>query len=115
MKLFKWSIAAIPAFLLLCVLCWFVYTRFLMPVYRMDGELLTYGGTTYVRQDRTSVDDEENLGRTVGIGVEGKRTITDLIWPFWVMEYQSDASHNSLFIRGLMDSGGKYIKVKDGK
>lgn len=112
MKLLKHPIVAISVLLLLCVLGWFVYTRFLLPVYRMDGELLFYRGVTYVRQDRVPLDDEESLGRTIGIGIEGKRTITDLIWPFWVLEYQNDADHNSLYIRGLMDSGGKYVKAQ---
>ncbi len=114
MKLFKRGIVVLPAFLLSCVLCWFVYTRFLMPIYRMDGELLTYRGVTYVRQDHVSLEDEDDLGRTIGIGVGDKRDIGDLIWPYWVLEYQNDAAHNSLFVRGLMGSGGKYVKAGIG-
>ena len=114
MKLLKRVIVALPAFLLLCVLCWFMYTRFLMPIYRMDGEFLAYRGVAYVRRDHVSLEDEDDLGRTIGIGIGDKRDIGDLIWPYWVLGYQNDAAHNSLFVRGLMGSGGKYEKIKIG-
>lgn len=103
--------------IIFCVLCilgttaWFVYTRFCLAQYRMDANTLSYNNEIYVMQDYCSTSDEENVGRTIGIGVSDKRTLADLIWPFWVMEFKSDKEHNSLFLKGLMGSGGKYSKV----
>ena len=97
--------------LILSVSVWFVYTRFCLPVYIMNGNAMTYKNDTYLIKDSWSASDEENLGKTIGIGVLGNRTLTDLIWPFWVMEYENDKEHNNLFVRGLMGSGGPYRKI----
>jgi hypothetical protein len=90
----------------------FVYTRFCLDKFEMsgNGKNLIIKNSMYTRSDYMSVSDEENLGKTIGIAVEGKRTITDYIWPFWVMEYNNDKKHNRIFVRGLMGSGGVYIK-----
>jgi hypothetical protein len=111
MKLLKKVLLLIPIWIAAGVLLWFLYTRFCLPMYAMDGNQLTYHNETYVMEEQGSVTDEENLGGTIGIGVGKERSVTDLIWPFWVMEYKGDKEHNSLFLRGLMGSGGKYIKV----
>lgn len=111
MKLLKKTLLLIPLLMAAGVLLWFVYTRFCLPLYPMDGNTLTFHNETYVAEERWSFSDEENLGATIGIGVGKERTFADLIWPFWVVEYKGDKEHNSLYLRGLMGSGGKYTKV----
>jgi hypothetical protein len=111
MKLLKKALLLIPLLMVAGVLMWFLYTRFCLPLYAIDGITLTYRHDTYVMEEHGSVTDEENLGDTIGIGVGKERTISDLIWPFWVLEYKGDKEHNSLFLRGLMGSGGKYTRV----
>jgi hypothetical protein len=95
---------AIPSF--------FIYTRFCLSKLEMsgNGKTLVVENNTYTRSDSISISDEENLGKTIGIAIEGKRTMADYIWPFWVMEYKNDKEHNRIFVRGLMGSGGVYIK-----
>lgn len=90
----------------------FIYTRFCLSKFEMkgNGKTLIIENSIYTRSDYIYVSDEENLGKTVGIAIESKRTITDYIWPFWVMEYKNDKEHNRIFVRGLMGSGGLYIK-----
>ena len=90
----------------------FIYTRFCLSKFEMNGngKTLVIENNIYNRSDSISISDEENLGKTIGIAVEGKRTITDYIWPFWVMEYKNDKEHNRIFVRGLMGSGGVYIR-----
>ena len=94
------------------ILGFFIYTRFCLDKFQMNlkGKTLIINNNTYTRSDVLSISDEENLGKTLGIAVEGKRTINDYIWPFWVMEYKNDKEHNRIFVRGLMGSGGIYIK-----
>ena len=98
--------------IVLCASAFFLYTRFGMDQYAMEDNTLRFKGVVYVRSEISSPSDEENLGGTIGIAVMGKRSFTDLIWPFWVMEYKNDKDHNRLFVRGLMDSGGIYVKAK---
>ncbi len=96
----------------LCAAAFFLYTRFVMDQYTMEGNTMKYNDAVYVRSETSLASDEENLGKTIGIAIEGKRTLTDLVWPYWVIEYQNDKEHNRLFVRGLMGSGGIYVKVK---
>lgn len=110
MKDLKISLVIIITLLALSIPSWFVYTRFCLPQYKMDTDKLTYKNNIYIMQDHWSISDEENLGKTIGIGVDIKRTLSDLIWPFWVIEYKNDKEHSRVFVRGLMDSGGVYIK-----
>lgn len=90
----------------------FIYTRFCLSKFEMNGNgtTLIIENSIYTRSDSIAISDEENLGKTIGIAIEGKKTITDYIWPFWVMEYKNDKEHNRIFVRGLMGSGGVYIK-----
>lgn len=111
MKITRISLIIIFILVILSIPSWFIYTRFCLPIYRMNGTTLKYKNQTYVMKDSRASSDEENLGKTIGIGVGEKRTLTDLIWPFWVIEYKNDKEHNSLYLSGLMSSGGKYNKV----
>jgi len=109
----KWKIVSIIVILFVgSILGFFIYTRFCLDKFQMNenGKTLIIMNNTYTRSDFISISDEENLGKTLGIAEEGKRTITDYIWPFWVMEYKNDKDHNRIFVRGLMGSGGVYIK-----
>lgn len=110
MKIMRIGLVTFILFIL-SVLLWFTYTRFCLPTYIMEGDTLTYKNNVYHIKDYWSASEEENLGKTIGIGVPAKRELTDLIWPFWVIEYKNDREHNSLFVRGLMGSGGPYRKV----
>src|SRR5689334_11823242 len=106
-----WKIGLIIGILLiLCIPAFFVYTRFCLDLYKMDGNTLTFKNNIYIRSDTLSGSDEQNLGKTIGIAVEGKRTITDYIWPYWVLEYKNDEGHNRIFVRRLMDLGSVYKK-----
>lgn len=102
----------IVALFILSIIGSFIYTRFCLNEFKMNrnGSTLTIGNSSYTSSGYISSTDEENLGRTIGIAIKGKRTITDYIWPFWVMEYKNDKEHNHVFVRGLMGSGGTYIK-----
>ena len=100
----------IALIVVLSVPAWFVYTRFLTDQYHMQGSTLSFNNTLYSRKELWEPSDEQNLGNVIGIAVEGPRTITDLIWPQWVMEYQNDPDHNRVFVRGLMDLGAVYTK-----
>ncbi|OPX83533.1 MAG: hypothetical protein A4E53_04618 [Pelotomaculum sp. PtaB.Bin104] len=111
MKYIKISLIIVILVFVLSIPTWFIYTRFCLPVYKMEGELIFYKNDKYVMQNHSSISDEENLGNTVGIGVGKERTLTDLIWPYWVIEYKNDKEHERLFLRGLMGSGGPYTKV----
>lgn len=111
MKLSLRIFIAIIILFVLSITLYFIYTRFCLPKYKTNGNTLTYKNYVYVVQDFRSAIDEENLDKTIGVGVGEKRTLTDLIWPFWVIEYKNDKEDNSLFLSGLMGSGGKYNKV----
>lgn len=91
---------------------YFIYTRFCLSQYKMSGNTLIFRNTIYVLKNSFSAADEEGLGKTLGIAVGEKRTITDYIWPFWVMEYKNDKEYKRIFVRGLMGSGGVYESVK---
>jgi hypothetical protein len=111
MKIWK-IILIIVIIFTLCIPGFFIYTRFCLDKFQMskNGKTLIIENSIYTRSESMSISDEENLGKTIGIAVEGKRTITDFIWPFWVIEYKNDKEHNHIFIRGLMGSGGVYTK-----
>lgn len=96
----------------LAITSFFIYTRFCLSQFEMNGngETLIIENSIYTSSSSSSISDEENLGKTIGIAIEGKRIITDYIWPYWVMEYKNDKEHNRIFVRGLMGSGGLYIK-----
>lgn len=104
-----WKIGLIIAILIVFTISpWFVYTRFCLEKYEISGIVLTCKDSIYVRYDSLSASDEENLGKAIGIAVKGKRTISDYIWPIWVMEFKNDKEHNRIFVRGLMDLGSVY-------
>ncbi|MDP4090160.1 MAG: hypothetical protein Q8930_12925 [Bacillota bacterium] len=93
---------------------WFIYTRFCLAKYEViDGNTIRYKNYVYVRKDSLSETDDKNLGKTIGVAVDEKRTITDYIWPFWVMEYRDDKEHSRIFVRELMDLGSVYTKKPD--
>jgi hypothetical protein len=96
--------------IVLSALLWFIWTRFCVPAYELkeNGKILSTGNSVYIRNDFISASDEEGIGRTIGIAIEGKREITDYITPYWVMEYNNDKEHTRIFVRGFMDSGGVY-------
>lgn len=98
--------------LVLSVPTWFIYTRFYLDKYEMTDNTLTFKDDVYIFKNPSTASDEENLGKTIGIGIYGKRTVSDLIWPFWVIEYKDDKEHNRLYVRGLMGSGGPYKKIE---
>ncbi|ERI93880.1 hypothetical protein HMPREF1982_01382 [Clostridiales bacterium oral taxon 876 str. F0540] len=75
-----------------------------------NGNTLIINNITYNCSNSFSPSDEEDLGKTIGIAIEGKRSFSDYIWPFWVIEYKNDKEHSRIFVRGLMESGGVYIK-----
>lgn len=112
MKLRK-IVIIIFVLIVLYVSGWFAYTRFCLDKYIMNGNTLKYKNVIYEIKETTTASDEENLGKTIGIGIMGKRTITDLIWPFWVIEYKNDREHNQIYVRGLMGSGGVYSKAAE--
>ena len=94
----------------LSILTVFIYTRFYLDKYEINGDKLTFKNNIYVGKSSLSAFDEENIGKVIGIGIDGERTITDYIWPFWVMEFKDDKEHNHIFVRGLMDLGRVYEK-----
>lgn len=97
--------------LFLIVLTWFVYTRFCLPKYEMQSDdIIIYKNNTYVLTNSISDEATEHLGKTIGIAVRGERSITDYIWPNWVIEYTNDKAHKRIFVRGLMDTGFVYEK-----
>ena len=111
MKIGKIVLVIVMVFIL-SITGFFVYTRFCLVQFQMNGngKTLIIENSIYNRSYSMSSSDEENLGRTIGIAIEDKRTITDYIWPYWVMEYKNDKEHNRIFVRGLMGSGGVYTK-----
>lgn len=113
MKPWKRTALIILSLLILSIPTYFVYTRFCLDKYEMKGETLTLNNSRYVRSNSFSPADGENLGKTIGIAVYGKRTLTDYIWPFWVMEYKNDKDHDRIFVRGLMDVGSVYMKTSN--
>jgi len=96
---------------ILSIPTYFIYSRFCLDKYIMDGNTLTFNNSIYICKNSLSASDTENIVKTIGIGINGKRTINDYIWPIWVMEYKNDKEHNRIFIRGLMDLGSVYEKI----
>jgi hypothetical protein len=89
-----------------------IYTRVSVDKCKMsnNGDTLILKDSVYVRKNTLSAQDTENIGITIGIGIYGKGTITDYIFPNWIMEYKNDKKHNRIFVRGLMDMGSVYEK-----
>ncbi len=109
MKLFR-LIAVLVLLAVLSVPGFFIYTRFLIDQYQIQGDTLSLNNTVYVREQPSGLVDEASLGNTVGIAIDGTRTVTDYIWPNWVIEFKNDPQHNHIFVRGLMDLGAAYYK-----
>ena len=98
--------------LVLCIPTFFIYTRFGLDTYEMNGNTLKFRNSLYVLDELMSpYQDGKDLGKTIGIAVEGERTMTDYIWPFWIIEFKNDKEHQRIFVNGLMGSGGVYKKV----
>lgn len=106
-----WKIGCVVVILLILSMpTFFIYTRFGLEKYELNGNKLTFNNSVYIDSGFLSASDEENLGRTIGIAIDGERTMNDYIWPLWVIEYRNDKEHNKIFVRGLMGSGGVYNK-----
>lgn len=112
-KVSLFIIASIILFSILYIPGWFIYTRFCLDQYEMKDNILKFEDIVYVREDSFNTSDDQNLGKTIGIGVYGKRSIADLIWPYWIYEYKDDKEHKRIFVRGLMDVGSVYEKATD--
>lgn len=76
MKIRKVGLVIVILFVL-SIPTYFVYTRFCLDIYEMRGDTLTFKNSVYTRSDSFTASDEENLGKTLGIGIDEKRTITD--------------------------------------
>jgi len=76
------------------ILIYIIYCRFLLDKYIIEGNTLTFNNSIYTCKNSLSASDTENIAKTIGIGINGERTITDYIWPNWVMEYKNDKEHN---------------------
>lgn len=110
-------IGIISAVVILCAaLLLFFSTRIWTDLYTIntDGDTISFKNDVFVRQATSLQADSENLGSTIGIAVFSKRSITDYIWPTWVMEYEDDREHNRIFVRTLMDPGSVYVKQPSG-
>lgn len=110
MKSSKKLISIFIGVLLLCILTFFIYTRFFLDAYVLKVDKLILNNNIYIQSGIVSINDEKNLGKTIGIATKGERTITDLIFPTWVIEFKNDSDHNHLMVKGLMDLGTIYIK-----
>lgn len=106
-----WKIVgSIVILLVLSGVLYFVNTRIWIDKYEMNGDTLVFDNNVYFRKDTLSESDTNYLGKSIGIAVDGTRSITDYIWPNWILEYKDDKKHNRIFVRGLMDLGAVYIK-----
>ena len=109
------AVVLIVVLFVLSIPSYFLYSRFLLDKYEMDDltlNTLRFKNSVYVRMHGDSPPpDTKNPGRTIGIAVYGKRTITDYIWPIWIAEYKNDKGHQRIFVRGLMDVGSVYEKT----
>ncbi len=104
---------AIFILLIMYIPVWFIYTRFCLDKYEIEGLTLKRQSVVYVYKNSFFENDEQNIGRTIGIAFEGEKTWQDFVFPYWVMEYKNDKEHNLVFVRGLMDLGGIYEKVSE--
>lgn len=106
-----WKIcASVVILFIIIVLFYFLETRIWIDKYELQGDTLVFENNHYIRKSTLSESDTDNLGKTIGIAVLRKRTITDYIWPNWIFEYKDDKEHHHIFVRGLMDLGSTYIK-----
>lgn len=124
LRVFRNIIIVVIAVLILIPTVWFVGTRFFVDQYQIsyDWDTIAFGNDTYFRQNQVYNSDAEaqialddmtgHIGKNIGIAVFPKRSFVDLIWPVWIMEYGDDTSHDQIFVRGLMDVGSIYVKVK---
>ncbi|MBC7766234.1 MAG: hypothetical protein H7Y41_07085 [Hyphomonadaceae bacterium] len=108
MKLWVKLLVTFSILVVLSIPSFFVYTRFCIDVYQIQGDALIYKNIVYSRSDEFNHD--EDLGNMIGIAKAGKRTATDYIWPIWVIEYKNDREHQRILLRGLMDTGTVYHK-----
>lgn len=107
--------------LVLCPAGWLFATRFCVDQYALstDWETITFKGATYSPLEEKYASEAElqqsleymnaHIGKNIGIAVPPQRSLTDLIWPVWVMEYDGDRLHHKIFVRGLMDVGRVYV------
>jgi hypothetical protein len=63
--------------LVMSLITFFIYTRFYLNIYELkdNGNILIIKNSIYNRSNSVTISDEENLGKTLGIAIEGKRTI----------------------------------------
>jgi hypothetical protein len=93
---------------------YFLDTRIWINTYEIKDETLLFESNDYFRKDSLSESDSNNLGQKIGIAVNGKRSLTDYIWPNWIFEYKDDKNHNHVFVKGgLMEMGSVYTKQTD--
>ncbi|MBO7745765.1 hypothetical protein I8J29_16270 [Paenibacillus sp. MWE-103] len=106
-----WKIVGLLVILLILGgVFYFLDTRFWIDKYKMNGDTLVFENNVYISKHSLTESDTSNLGKTIGIAVYKKRSITDYLWPDWVIEYKNEKNHNRIFVRGLMDLGNVYIK-----
>ncbi|RED66131.1 hypothetical protein [Cohnella lupini] len=107
----RWRIIILlVTFFMICGIFYFLDTRIWINKYGMKGNTLVFENNVYLLKDSLSESDTSNHGKTIGIAVNEKRSITNYIWPNWILEYKNDKYHNHIFVRGIMDMGNVYIK-----
>lgn len=97
-------------FIVLGICLYILKTRIWIDQYEQVGDTLVFANHVYVRTNGISDSDTKNVGKTIGIVHDGKRTLSDYLWPTWVMEYKDDQAHHRVFVRGFMDMGSVYNK-----
>jgi hypothetical protein len=119
-KVVKIVLIIVVALLVLIPSGWFVGTRFCVDRYvlSMDWETITFKDDIYTPLEEKYASEAElqqsletmnaSIGKNIGIAVPPRRSLADLVWPVWVMEYDGDRTHQKIFIRGLMDVGRVY-------
>ena len=106
-----WKIVGLLVILLILGGVFYILdTRIWIDKYEMNGDTLVFANNVYISKNSLSESDTSNLGKKIGIAINRKMTITDYIWPDWVIEYKSDKNHNYILVRGLIDLGNVYIK-----
>ncbi|GMK39579.1 hypothetical protein PCCS19_26330 [Paenibacillus sp. CCS19] len=108
----RWKIVGLVVVLLLgSVIFYFLNTRIWIDKFEMNGDTIIFENHVYVSKGTLSESDTDNLGKKIGVAADGKRTLTDYIWPVWIYEYKDDREqHNRIFAKGLMDLGTVYLK-----
>lgn len=108
MKSWKKLIVILIVPLVIYIPAFIIYTRFSLDIYINKDNTLVLKNNIYVQSGSLSITDEENVGKTIGIAIRGKRKIKEYIWPVWVREFKNDKDHNRIFVKGLMDLGRVY-------